>query len=179
MFGHNHTTFRIKSIVVRKFLASSLQLGLASLPLSASTARIPTALTFRTGGRGGGIEAGLCYLRAELRLEPSATKGPIGAETLASSVRIRNRDPVPFWPLGKISGIRIRDEQPGSYFRELRSNFLGLNNLNSLMRIRNPGWKKFGSRINIADPQHCLLGNILNYMWYNCLMCSPPPGGWQ
>jgi hypothetical protein len=25
------------------------------------------------------------------------------------------------------SGIRIRDEQPGSYFRELRNNFLGLN----------------------------------------------------
>ncbi len=49
---------------------------------------------------------------------------------------IRIQDPVPFCPLypgsgmGKksrsISGIRIRDEYPGSYFRELRNNFFGL-----------------------------------------------------
>jgi hypothetical protein len=32
--------------------------------------------------------------------------------------------------------IRIRDEQPGSYFLELRNHFLGLKYLNSLMRIR-------------------------------------------
>jgi hypothetical protein len=25
-----------------------------------------------------------------------------------------------------------------------------------LMGIRDPGWKKFGSGINIPDPQHCL-----------------------
>jgi hypothetical protein len=24
-----------------------------------------------------------------------------------------------------------------------------------MMRIRNPGWKKVGSGINIPDPQHC------------------------
>ncbi len=59
----------------------------------------------------------------------------------------------------------IRDEQPGSYFRELR-NIFGLKYLNSLMRIREPVWKKFGSGmekililvlrsgINIPDPQH-------------------------
>ncbi len=44
-------------------------------------------------------------------------------------LRNRIRDPVPFWPLDPGSGmvkksgsgyvIRIRDEQPGSYFREL------------------------------------------------------------
>jgi hypothetical protein len=34
------------------------------------------------------------------------------------------------------SGIRIRDDDPGSYFRKLRNNFLGLKYLNSLMRIR-------------------------------------------
>jgi hypothetical protein len=51
--------------------------------------------------------------------------------------------------------IRIRDEQPGSYFRELRNNFLGFKYFNSLMRIRDPGWKKFGPGINIPDPQHC------------------------
>jgi hypothetical protein len=39
------------------------------------------------------------------------------------------RDPVPFWPLDPGSGMgkkirtRIRDEQPWSYFRELRKNF--------------------------------------------------------
>jgi hypothetical protein len=26
------------------------------------------------------------------------------------------------------------------------------------IRMRDPGWKKFGSRINIPDPQHCLTG---------------------
>jgi hypothetical protein len=50
--------------------------------------------------------------------------------------------------------IQIRGEQPGSYFRELRNNFLGLKYLNSLTRIRDLGWKnsdpgsvmeKFGS----------------------------------
>jgi hypothetical protein len=61
---------------------------------------------------------------------------------------------------GKKFSIQIRDEQPGSYFRELRNIFFGLKYLNSLMRIRDgknldPGWKKFGSAINIPDPQHC------------------------
>ncbi len=69
------------------------------------------------------------------------------------------------WPLDpgwvKKIKIRIRDEHPGSYFRELRNNFSGKNTyLNSLMRIRIresfwPGWKKFGSGINIPDSQHC------------------------
>jgi hypothetical protein len=42
----------------------------------------------------------------------------------------------------------IWDEQPGSYFLELRNLFLlfwGLKYLNSLMRIRDPGWRQFGS----------------------------------
>jgi hypothetical protein len=49
-----------------------------------------------------------------------------------------SRDPVTFCPLnpgsgmGKKSrsgsGIRIRDEHPGSYLRELRKNFLGQKN---------------------------------------------------
>ncbi len=55
-------------------------------------------------------------------------------------------------------------EQPGSYIRKLRNHFFGLKYLNSLMRIRDgkigseirdPGWKKVGSGINIPDPQHC------------------------
>jgi hypothetical protein len=65
------------------------------------------------------------------------------------------------------SGSGIRDEQPGSYFQELRNHFLifwGLKYLNSLMRILDPGTgmetvgirdgKKSdpGSGINIPDP---------------------------
>jgi hypothetical protein len=64
------------------------------------------------------------------------------------------------------SGSGIRDEQTGSYFLELRNHFFGLKYLNSLVRIRDlgsgmetvlirdPGWKKVGSGINIPDPQH-------------------------
>jgi hypothetical protein len=53
------------------------------------------------------------------------------------------------------SGSGIRDEQPESYFLELRNHFLGLNYLNSFMRIRDPVWKKFGSgmeKSRIRDP---------------------------
>jgi hypothetical protein len=65
------------------------------------------------------------------------------------------------------SGSGIRDEQPGSYFLEFRNHFVGLKYLNYLMRIRDLGWKQFGSgmekvgsgiRISIPDPQHW--GNI-------------------
>jgi hypothetical protein len=48
--------------------------------------------------------------------------------------------------------IRIRDEQPGSYFQELKKQFFGLKYLNSLMWIRDgknshPEWKKVVSGI--------------------------------
>jgi hypothetical protein len=57
-------------------------------------------------------------------------------------------------------GSGIRDEEPGSYFREFKKQIFGLKYLNSLMRIRDgkhsdPGWKKFGSGTNIPDLQHC------------------------
>jgi hypothetical protein len=67
------------------------------------------------------------------------------------------------------SGIR-RGKQPGSYFLGLITIFvvfLGLKYLNSLMRIRDPGWRQFGSGIRdgkksdpgsgitTPDPQHC------------------------
>ncbi len=87
-----------------------------------------------------------------------------------SVLRIRIRDRVPFWPLDpgsgmgrkSASGSGIRDEQPGSYFLELRNHFFvffGLKYLHSLMRIRDPGWRQFGSGIRegksrIRDPQH-------------------------
>ncbi len=64
--------------------------------------------------------------------------------------------------MGKKSGSAsgIRDEQPISYFLELRNHFFGLKYLNSLMRIRDPGRKQFRSGIRdgksrIPDPQHC------------------------
>ncbi len=62
---------------------------------------------------------------------------------------------------GSGSGIRIRDEQPESYFRELRDHFFAVKYLHSLMRIRDGKnrfgsgiKKKLGSGINIPDPQH-------------------------
>jgi hypothetical protein len=54
-------------------------------------------------------------------------------------------------------GSGIRDEQPGSYFLELRNHFLlflGLKYLNSL-RIRDPGWRQSRSgmeKSRIRDP---------------------------
>jgi hypothetical protein len=66
--------------------------------------------------------------------------------------------------------IRIRDEQPGSYFRKIRNNILGYkirffdadpdlrsgipNLFDPGSGIREPGWKKFEYGINTPDPQH-------------------------
>ncbi len=66
--------------------------------------------------------------------------------------------------------IRIRDEQLRSYFLVLRNHFLvflGLKNLNSLMRIRDgdssdPGWKKVGSGIRDKHPGSTTLPGVLN-----------------
>ncbi len=82
-------------------------------------------------------------------------------------MRIRIRDPGLGAFLTPGSGIRdgrksasgsgLRDEQPGSYFSELRNHFfafLGLKYLNSF-RIRDPGWRQFGSgmeKSRIRDP---------------------------
>jgi hypothetical protein len=44
---------------------------------------------------------------------------------------------------------------PEHIFESLENQFFGLKYSNYLMRIRDPGWKKFGSGINIPDPQHC------------------------
>jgi hypothetical protein len=52
----------------------------------------------------------------------------------------------------------IRDEQPGSYFRELR-NKIGLKYVLEFFEA-DPGKKKFGSgigKIRILDPQHSLV----------------------
>jgi hypothetical protein len=62
------------------------------------------------------------------------------------------------------SGAGIRDEQPGSYFPELKNHFLGLKYLNSLTRIRDPGWRQLGSgmeksRIRDKHPGSATLQN--------------------
>jgi hypothetical protein len=67
--------------------------------------------------------------------------------------------------------IPIRDEQTGSYLRELKTIF-GIKYLNSFVRIRDQGWEKirirdqgwekFGSGIKIPDPQHCSVPNKYN-----------------
>jgi hypothetical protein len=58
--------------------------------------------------------------------------------------------------IGKKMRIQIRNEQPGHISESLETIF-GLKYLNFyLMRIRDPGCRKFGSGINIPDPQHCI-----------------------
>jgi hypothetical protein len=54
-------------------------------------------------------------------------------------------------------GTRNRDEQPRSYFQELRNHFFGVKILKFF--DADPGWKNFGSGsgINTSDPQHSIL----------------------
>jgi hypothetical protein len=65
-------------------------------------------------------------------------------------LRIRIRD-------GQQIRIRVRDEQPGSYFREGLEKFFGLKYLNSMMRIRDGKNSDPGSVINISYPNHCYI----------------------
>jgi hypothetical protein len=70
--------------------------------------------------------------------------------------------------LGSESGIRIRDEQPGSYFLELRNHFLGLKyffvadpgSWMEKIRIRDPGWKEVGSGIRDKHPGYAPLPKL-------------------
>jgi hypothetical protein len=59
--------------------------------------------------------------------------------------------------------IRIRDEQPGSYFLELRNHFFGFNfkYLNSLMRIRDLGSGMEKSRFRDKNPGSATLKEAL------------------
>jgi hypothetical protein len=64
------------------------------------------------------------------------------------------------------SGSGIRDEQPGSYFLELRNHFFAFFGVKILKFFEDPGWRQFGSGIrdgkksdpesgiNIPDPPH-------------------------
>ncbi len=78
-----------------------------------------------------------------------------------------------------VFGSGIRDEQPGSYFLELKNHFcafLGVKYVNSLMRIRDgdssdPGWKKVGSGIRNKHPGSAtllkFLGSEYSHKLYN------------
>jgi hypothetical protein len=48
--------------------------------------------------------------------------------------------------------MRIRDLESGIRDRNNADPGSGIETI----RIRDPGWKKVGSGINIQDPQHCL-----------------------
>jgi hypothetical protein len=83
-------------------------------------------------------------------------------------------DPLPFWPLdpgsgmGKKSGSGIRNEQPGSYFLELRNHFLGLNYIKFF--DADPGSKKFGSgmeKSRIRNPEKHSGSTTLTLEYYS------------
>ncbi len=71
------------------------------------------------------------------------------------------------------SGSGIRDEQPGSYFLELRNHFFWVKILKffdadpgywmETVRIRDPGWKKVGSAIRDKHPGSATLAPVLAY----------------
>jgi hypothetical protein len=80
---------------------------------------------------------------------------------------LRIRDPVTFCPLDRGSGMNNQ-----IIFPIAQKPFIGVKILNSLVRIRDPGWKKSGildgknsdpgSGINIPDPQHGLGLSVLS-----------------
>ncbi len=91
-------------------------------------------------------------------------------------LRIRIRDPVPFWPLDPgwwvKNRIRIRDEQPGSYIRELRNQFYGVKILKLFDADPGSGMEKFGSGIrNTGENQrehisnNTIEKNVLKKAW--------------
>jgi hypothetical protein len=75
--------------------------------------------------------------------------------------------------------MRIRDEQPGSYFLELKTIFLlfwGVKILKffedpgsgmETVGIRDPGWKKVGSGIRDKHPGSATLKNLLLFSFHS------------
>ena len=77
-----------------------------------------------------------------------------------------NRDPE--WVKKSWSGygIRIRYEQPGSYFRKLKKIFFGLKYLNPLIRIRDPGLEIVVSGIRDKHSWSPTLIKVLKFLVY-------------
>jgi hypothetical protein len=114
-------------------------------------------------------------MRINMRNKNIRNKGPFPAprnqdpKTALLWIRIRDTMHFVFWirdPGGiKKIKLRIRDEHPGSYFRKIRNNFLGVKILKFLDADPDPqcfwpwirdGKNSYpGSEINIQDPQHC------------------------
>jgi hypothetical protein len=100
-----------------------------------------------------------CFLQnsarqAGLRFCSVADQDPGSGALLTpeSEMRIRSRD-------GKKSGSGSGMNIPDHFYKSLKT-VIGFKYLKSLMRIRNlffpgSGMEKFGSGINIPDPQHC------------------------
>jgi hypothetical protein len=80
------------------------------------------------------------------------------------------------------SGSGIREEQPGSYFLELRNHFFAFFGVKILkffdedpgsgmetVRIQDPGWKKVGSGIRDKHPGSATL-HLRIHKWNNLLI---------
>ncbi len=70
---------------------------------------------------------------------------------------LRIRDPESFWHMDPGSGMGKKSGSGSGmnnldHISESLETFFGLKYLNSLMRIRDPWWQRFGSGINIPDP---------------------------
>ncbi len=76
---------------------------------------------------------------------------------------LRIMDPGSVMGRKSASGSGIRDEQPGSYFLELRNHFLGLI---ETVRIRDGKKSDPGSGINIPDTQHLIFGSFSFICFY-------------
>jgi hypothetical protein len=70
--------------------------------------------------------------------------------------------------MGKKSGSGSGMNEPDHISESLETIF-GVKILEFLMRIRNPGWKKFRAGINIPDLQHCFLPWNDSWIGEGCL----------
>ncbi len=84
-----------------------------------------------------------------------------------------------FWPRypGWVkSRIRIRDDQPESYFRELRNQFFGSGMEKN--QIRDPGWNTFGSGIlTLVEVYRYMLSDTIPYHIRACMSSFDCPQG--
>jgi hypothetical protein len=90
-------------------------------------------------------------------------KDPVPFLSLKFGIRdpgwVKNQDPdlvSGIWDGYKIK-IRFSNEHPRSYFRELRNIYADPDLGSGIYLTLDPGWKKFGSGINIPDPQHWIM----------------------